>query len=144
MNIKDGEMEIIRTLLPTDLLAIKNFRDKVVGYLEKNRLNSDLMFKIKLVLDELIVNSYKHGNKGDYDKTIEATIILDRNSCTIKIKDEGDGINYCDNNEYLSEHGRGIKLVYNLSDGLLIKDSTVIAILLYDGYDNSIKLRCNT
>lgn len=134
-------MEIIRALMPSDLDFIKEFRDGVILNLEKKNIDSDLLFKIKLILDELIINSYKHGNNYDCNKLIEAVIVIDKKSCTIKIKDEGDGINYVNNVDNLSDHGRGIRLVNSLSDGLLIKDNIIAALILND---NSLDIRCNT
>ena len=55
-------MEIIRNLLHSDLLLIKEFRDDTTRFLENLNLDEDMIFKLRLILDELIVNSYKHGN----------------------------------------------------------------------------------
>ncbi|MDD7306441.1 MAG: ATP-binding protein [Peptoniphilaceae bacterium] len=123
-------MEIIRTLIPTNLDSIKDFRNGVLESFKEKQMDSDFLFKTKLVLDELIANSYKHGNEYDESKTIEAVVISDSDFCLIKIKDEGDGIDYVYQTNRLSDHGRGIKLVYSLSDGLVIRDNTVAAILL--------------
>ena len=125
-------MEIIRNLLHTDLLLIKEFRDDTIVFLEKLKLNDDLIFKIRLVLDELIVNSYKHGNNKDFDKIIEVIVLIDDKYCMIKVKDEGDGIDYTKDRDMLADHGRGIQLVYNLCDNIIVKDNTIVAFLLLD------------
>ena len=125
-------MEIIRTLIPTNLNLIKDFRESVLESLEKKQLDSYFLFKTKLVLDELIANSYKHGNEYDENKFIEAVVILNDKCCIIKIKDEGRGIDYVYQKDYLADHGRGIKLVYSLSDGVLVRENTIAAILLKD------------
>lgn len=134
-------MEIIRTLIPTDLNLIKDFRNSVLESLEKKKMDSDFLFKAKLVLDELIANSYKHGNEYDENKTIEAVVISDSDFCVIKIKDEGKGIDYVYQKDSLADHGRGIKLVYSLSDGVLIRDNIIAAILLKD---QDLKVTYNT
>lgn len=123
-------MEIIRTMIPTKLDKIKDFRNGVMESLKRKKLDNDFLFKAKLVLDELIANSYKHGNQCDQNKFIEAVIISDDEFCMIKIKDEGDGIDYvCQKDSYAS-NGRGIKLVYSLSDLILVKDNIIAAVLL--------------
>ena len=94
--------------------------------------DDDIIFKIRLVLDELITNSYKHGNQKKYEKMIDIIMLLDRNYCMIKVKDEGDGINYTNEGDILSDHGRGIKLVYNLADNLIVQDNIISAFLLLD------------
>lgn len=122
-------MEIIRNLLHTDLLLIKEFRDDTTDFLKKLKLDDDLIFKIRLILDELIVNSYKHGNNKDFDKIIEVIVLIDKECCMIKVKDEGEGINYGKDRDLLAHHGRGIQLVNTLSDNLIVKDNMITAFL---------------
>lgn len=120
-------MEIIRNLLHSDLLLIKEFRDDTTEFLENLNLDEDMIFKLRLILDELIVNSYKHGNAKDFDKIIEVIILIDKDYCMIKVKDEGEGINYGKDRNLLSDHGRGIQIVNTLSDNLIVKDNMVAA-----------------
>ena len=120
-------MEIIRNLLHSDLLLIKEFRDDTTEFLENLNLDKDMIFKLRLILDELIVNSYKHGNAKDFDKIIEVIVLIDKDYCMIKVKDEGEGINYGKDRNLLSDHGRGIQIVNTLSDNLIVKDNMVVA-----------------
>lgn len=50
--------------------------------------------------------------------------------CMIKVKDEGDGIDYFLEEDRFSDHGRGIKLVYSLSDRLIIRDNIITAFVM--------------
>ena len=120
-------MEIIRNLLHSDLLLIKEFRDDTTKFLENLNLDEDMIFKLRLILDELIVNSYKHGNAKDFYKIIEVIVLIDKDYCMIKVKDEGEGINYGKDRNLLSDHGRGIQIVNTLSDNLIVKDNMVAA-----------------
>lgn len=120
-------MEIIRNLLHSDLILIKEFRDDTTRFLENLNLDEDMIFKLRLILDELIVNSYKHGNAKDFDKIIEVIVLIDKDYCMIKVKDEGEGINYGKDRDLLSNHGRGIQIVNTLSDNLIVKDNMVAA-----------------
>lgn len=120
-------MEIIRNLLHSDLFLIKEFRDDTTRFLENLNLDEDMIFKLRLILDELIVNSYKHGNAKDFDKIIEVIVLIDKDYCMIKVKDEGEGINYGKDRDLLSNHGRGIQIVNTLSDNLIVKDNMVAA-----------------
>ncbi|WP_073997305.1 ATP-binding protein [Anaerococcus urinomassiliensis] len=120
-------MEIIRNLLHSDLFLIKEFRDDTTKFLENLNLDEDMIFKLRLILDELIVNSYKHGNAKDFDKIIEVIVLIDKDYCMIKVKDEGEGIKYGKDRDLLSNHGRGIQIVNTLSDNLIVKDNMVAA-----------------
>ncbi|MDY3005604.1 ATP-binding protein [Anaerococcus sp. AGMB00486] len=125
-------MEIIRTIIPTDLKLIKDFRDKLINILIEKSVEDDLIFKIKLILDELIINSYKHGNRCQYDKIIDTIFVLDEDYCLIKVKDEGEGIDYFIENDAFTDHGRGIKLVYSLAEELIIRDNMITALVRRD------------
>ncbi len=122
-------MEIIRNLVYSDLSLIKEFRDNTISFFKKQNYCEDFIFKLRLVLDELIINSYKHGNKKIYDKLIDITIIIDKDCCMVKVKDEGEGIDYCKDRDILADNGRGIKLVSTLADNFLVRDNTSIAFL---------------
>ena len=122
-------MEIIRNLIHSDLSLIKEFRDNTISLLEKQNYDEDFIFKIRLILDELIINSYKHGNNKIYEKLIDIIIVIDEDYCMIKVKDEGDGITYGKYRDLLSDHGRGIQLVYSLADNFWVKDNTTVACL---------------
>ena len=125
-------MEIIRNILHTDLSLIKEFRDETIDIFNNMGLSDDYIFKIRLILDELIVNSYKHGNNKDFDKTIDVVIMVNKDSCMIKVKDEGEGIYYQKCTDKLADHGRGIHLVKNLSDNLIVRDNIIAAFLSFD------------
>lgn len=125
-------MEIIRNLMHTDLSQIKEFRDDTTDLLKKLKYDDDLIFKIRLILDELIVNSYKHGNNKEYEKMIDVLMFIDKSLVMIKVKDEGEGISYSKKRDLFADHGRGIQLVYNLCDNLLVRDNTIAAFLYLD------------
>ena len=125
-------MELVRTVIPTDLKYIKDFRDKLIEILEEKSVEDDLIFKIRLILDGLIINSYKHGNRCQYDKNIDTTFVLDEDYCLIKVKDEGEGIDYFLDNDAFTDHGRGIKLVYSLAEELIIKGNMITALVKRD------------
>lgn len=122
-------MEIMRNLIHTDLSLIKEFRDEAISLLKTLDYDEDTIFKVRLILDELIINSYKHGNNKEFDKLIDVIMLIDDNNCMIKVTDEGEGIYYKRPSDQLSDHGRGIHLVKTLADNLLVVDNTVVAFL---------------
>ena len=122
-------MEIIRNIINSDLSLIKEFRDETVEFLSEMDFTDNIIFKIRLILDELIINSYKHGNKKDFDKLIDITLLFDEDCCMIKVKDQGEGIDYSKDRNMLSDHGRGIQLVYSLADNFFVMNNTIVAFL---------------
>lgn len=122
-------MDIIRNIINSDLSLIKEFRDETVESLSEMDFTDNIIFKIRLILDELIINSYKHGNKKDFDKLIDITLLFDEDYCMIKIKDQGEGIDYSKDRNMLSDHGRGIQLVYSLADNFFVMNNTIVAFL---------------
>ena len=122
-------MDIIRNIINSDLSLIKEFRDETVEFLSEMDFADNIIFKIRLILDELIINSYKHGNKKDFDKLIDITLLFDEDYCMIKIKDQGEGIDYSKDRNMLSDHGRGIQLVYSLADNFFVMNNTIVAFL---------------
>lgn len=122
-------MDIIRNIINSDLSLIKEFRDETIEFLNEMDFTDNIIFKIRLILDELIINSYKHGNKKDFDKLIDITLLFDEDYCMIKIKDQGEGIDYSKDRNMLSDHGRGIQLVYSLADNFFVMNNTIVAFL---------------
>ena len=113
----------------TDIDSIKKFNNEALGVIKKRFDNQDLVFKLRLILDELIINSYKHGNKKAYDKKISCLVLVDDDYCLVKVKDEGEGIVIKDNNDAFSEHGRGIMLVSAISDELIVEENVIAALV---------------
>lgn len=88
------------------------------------------LFNIKVILNELLVNSIKHGCKCDTNKAVSINCLLREDGrLVLRISDEGSGYDYCniikqeacdvfslDNN--LKECGRGILIVKSLCEDL--------------------------
>lgn len=90
------------------------------------------LFEIKVILNELILNAIKHGNKCDCSKNVKVTAGITRSEhAFFMITDEGSGYDYqcmlekpqfclddftdiCD----IKETGRGIMIVKNLTEKL--------------------------
>ncbi|MCR4316474.1 MAG: ATP-binding protein [Planctomycetes bacterium] len=84
---------------------------------------------IRLVLDEALVNSIKHGNKYDVSKNVTVKFFGDEKRWGISITDEGEGIALediipIDNaNEEMLDHGRGVLLMSELMSEVRYYDS---------------------
>lgn len=122
-------MEIIREVINSDLKEIKKFRDKFIDMLHNKDYEESQIYRLRLILDELVANSYKHGNKKDRTRLIDISIVFDDSYLLIKVSDEGSGIEFRNERQKFSESGRGIDLVKKLSDKVVI-DKTTIACLI--------------
>jgi len=111
----------IKTLASTVNLVLN-------AIMSEHCLSDQMLFEIKVVLNELIVNALCHGNNCELEKVTYVTFMLvDANYLYISVKDEGYGFkpnrdtssldDYIEaTNESLCEHGRGLFIVDKLCD----------------------------
>ena len=115
----------------SDLDTIKSFIDKTVQILNGIISDRDLMFDIRVILNELIVNGALHGNECMSSKTVSLTLRMSKDKLMIEVEDEGRGINY-NLKEYnpsdLKSWGRGLVLVNGLSDEFYVDRNRVVSI----------------
>lgn len=124
-------MDIISCEINTDINSIKKFNNEALEVIKKRFDDKDFVFKLRLILDELIINSYKHGNKKVFDRKINCLVLVDDDYCLVKVKDEGDGINIKNSDDPLAENGRGIMLVSAISDELIVEENVIAALVFY-------------
>ncbi|MDO5726219.1 MAG: ATP-binding protein [Tissierellia bacterium] len=116
----------------SDMKMIRNFvRDRILeidDYID----DKEKLCTIKLILNELVINGAIHGNRLDEVKNVSLMLIIDKDKIYIRVKDEGAGIKYDPNsynpNELLSD-GRGLILVSNLADRLIMNENIITAIM---------------
>lgn len=115
----------------SDLDTIKSFIDKTVGILNGIILDRDLMFDIRVILNELIMNGALHGNECMTSKCVSLTLRMNEDKLMIEVEDEGRGINY-NLKEYnpsdLKSWGRGLVLVNGLSDELYVDRNRIVSV----------------
>jgi len=114
--------------LCSDLDDIKITIQDIVNNLKNIVDDEDLIFDIRLILNELIINSVIHGNKCDKDKSVELYLELIEDVLRIEVIDEGQGIDYdikSYNPEELKCCGRGLVIVNGLSDEFHIDKNRV-------------------
>lgn len=115
----------------SDLETIKSFIDKTVRNLDNLISDSDLIFDVKVILNELIVNGALHGNECVPSKCISLTLKMNSETLTIEVEDEGNGIDYKPD-EYQSKElkswGRGLVLVNGLSDEFYVDRNKAISV----------------
>ena len=115
----------------SDLYTIKKFIDKTIKNLEVYIDDGDVMFDVKLILNELIVNGALHGNDSMMTKCVSLTLEMIDDKLRIEVEDEGKGIDYdfCSYDpKDLKTCGRGLVLVNGLSDEFHVENNKVISV----------------
>ena len=88
------------------------------------KIRGDAAIETRLILNEALINAVKHGNELDENKKASLQIKIETaNTVVIQITDEGQGFDHrrlrkdLETMEtVLREDGRGMKLIYALSD----------------------------
>lgn len=115
----------------SDLDTIKNFIDRTLKSLGSIISDKDIMFDIKIILNELIVNGALHGNQCMVSKCVSLRLEMLDNKLVIEVGDEGKGIDYdvysYDPND-LKTWGRGLVLVNGLSDEFHVEKNRVVSV----------------
>lgn len=115
----------------SDLHDTKIFINRVLSHLEEIICDKNLMFDIRLILNELIINSVIHGNKLNKEKCVNLFLEIIENSIRIEVIDEGQGIDFSIEDydpKELKCCGRGLLIVNGLSDEVHIDKNRIVAI----------------
>ena len=109
-------------VIKSDLSELKNVENFLSDILKEFDLAQKYFNKIYLCVSEAVVNSIKHGNKSNKDKTVSIGISCDEKEINVLIEDEGEGfdINIIKDptlsSNLKNESGRGIFIIKNMSD----------------------------
>lgn len=120
-----------RGAVKSEMDKIKPFLEDVLSGIKQHILDEETIFDIKLILDELVVNGALHGNELDNTKFVHLNVTLMDSSITIKVVDEGLGINYYSQEDCFNSKkccGRGLVLVQALTDTLTFNNNEVIVL----------------
>ena len=96
----------------------------ILSQLSARRIPTDLFYDVKLILSELFVNAFIHGNKQDPSKKITVQYSIGEKKLILTIGDEGSGFDYKNMRDPASDEnvikmsGRGLFLVKHLSDNI--------------------------
>ena len=122
---------IFKGSVRSDLDDIKIFIKKVLNKVESVIQDKDIMFDLKLILNELIINSVIHGNQCNCNKSVNLFLEIAENTIRIEVVDEGEGIDF-DISSYDSKElkccGRGLVIVDGLSDEVYIDNNKIVAV----------------
>lgn len=119
-----------KKVIKSDLKDIDQAVSFVLRKLSDVIRDEEIMFNIRLVINEIVINSYEHGNKCCKTKGIKLKVCVNMDCIYINVKDEGEGINYIFNeneNMNMTTSGRGLRIVKNLVDELNINNNEISA-----------------
>lgn len=116
----------------SDLNDTREFVKNILKKVNKVVNDEDLIFDLRLILNELIINGVVHGNGSDKDKCVRLYLEISNNTLKVEVWDEGTGIDYDNsyNPEELKNCGRGLVLVNGLSDEVRIENNKITAFKL--------------
>lgn len=121
-------MRAVTLNIEQDIKAVSGTVDLVLNAVQmQHSVNEQTLFELKVILNELIVNSLCHGNQCSVNKKAYVSFKLVSDILFISVKDEGQGFNhdlemdtlnkYIQNtNKEFCEHGRGLVIVKMLCD----------------------------
>ena len=115
----------------SELLNVKQVVKKTLFFLQSAvpNLSHEEQTDLKLVFSELLYNAVVHGNKSDINKNVHLNIEVENGTIIGRVSDEGKGFDYNEVLEHIDEQdlgnecGRGIRLVYSLTDKLVFNIS---------------------
>lgn len=115
--------------LRTDLKTVNPFLDRVSQDLLPFVGSKDEVFKIKLALEEAVVNSMRHGNRMDERCFVTVHIGVDAQKIVMDVHDEGDGFDFrvlpdpTRGEKANQPSGRGVYLMRKLMDKVEFYDN---------------------
>lgn len=112
---------------PTDLKRVKQASKKILGLLSDLKLDSSILFDIKLSFEEALINAMKHGNKNDPRLTVDVDVVRGKDKVEIVVRDQGRGFDHQTYKNPTHEKnlaklsGRGIFLMRKLMDRVIFE-----------------------
>lgn len=118
-------------MIESNLESVSDLVSRIVEDLS-TLLDASLLFDVRLILSELLINGCDHGNHYDPKKKVLLNLELEDDEIRITVRDQGAGICYRTedyNPKSLKSTGRGLKLVEGLSDEMRLQDNKVYCVL---------------
>jgi serine/threonine-protein kinase RsbW len=115
------------TCFLSELYNVKTAISEVLRFFQINmpQIKSEGLYELRLIFSELLCNAVIHGNKQDISKKVKVEVEITDDVINASIMDEGPGFDYvsllikASTTENIGDdHGRGIYLVYSLTDSL--------------------------
>jgi serine/threonine-protein kinase RsbW len=119
----------VKERLRTDLKAVNPFLDRISQDVLALFKSKDDAFKIKLALEEAVVNAMRHGNQLDEHRFVAVHIEADKKEIVIDVHDEGKGFDF----RVLPDPTRGEKAHLPSGRGVYLMRKLMDKVEFYDG-----------
>lgn len=112
------EHDLTRIEHANDLKLARDSANRIMRDVEQCGYSSEIVFAIKLALEEALTNAIKHGNENDPDKTLTILYTVDHDRAVIMVRDQGTGFSPDDvpdptaDENLLRPSGRGLMLMH--------------------------------
>jgi serine/threonine-protein kinase RsbW len=143
-------LNIYANVIPSNINNVRTVVDDLICSLcdcLKGEPNDSVLFDLKVVLNEMLINAIRHGNREDENKMVKIKAGIAVNNLFIIIEDEGSGYNFkniCKNHKSFNEtadlleienRGRGIMIVRSLCDRVKVnaKGNKIVILKKIDG-----------
>ncbi|MFA5099265.1 MAG: ATP-binding protein [Candidatus Omnitrophota bacterium] len=118
----------VKERLKTDLKAVNPFLDRVSQDILTLTDSKEEAFKIKLALEEAVVNAMRHGNRLDRERHVAVHIEADKKGVKIDVHDEGKGFDF----RVLPDPTRGEKVHLPSGRGVYLMRKLMDKVEFYD------------
>lgn len=127
MNVGDGMFYLYRDNFCNDLKKVHNTIFNILENISCIVSDGEQLFNIRLILSELLINAYEHGNGCDHNKSISIRFEINDQVINIEVVDEGQGIKNNCGYDYreLKSCGRGLLIVEKLTDKMEIRKNVI-------------------
>jgi serine/threonine-protein kinase RsbW len=85
------EADLVEASFASDLRSARATEQAILRELVRRRYGPDMVFGIKLALEEALTNAVKHGNRNDARKQVVVRYHVGRDRTVIMVRDEGAG-----------------------------------------------------
>ena len=82
---------VAKKVIPTDMTAAREAAEEVLARVEAGGCRAEVLFAVRLALEEALANAIKHGNRYDRAKTITVSAEVGAEETAITVADEGPG-----------------------------------------------------
>lgn len=109
-------------LIPSEITRVQAVSGEVLDFLKSMSLSENVMFDIRLCLEEALINAIKYGNKQKKELSVRLLIEVNDKEVRMTVEDQGEGfdpskLKDCTSDENLLNNcGRGVYLIRQLMD----------------------------
>ena len=109
-------------MINSDVIELKKVETFITDIFREYNLEKKYFNKVYVCISEAVVNSIKHGNKNDRNKSVSIEVNCDMHEINIMIEDEGNGFDLNQISDPTSrenlknESGRGIFIIKTLTN----------------------------